>query len=264
MTDYVLGTGESESSRLALQHRVWRPYVLDGWRRAGLTRGSRVVDVGAGPGHATLDLADVVGADGRVVAIERSSRFAETLRGRAPSHVEVIEADLMTDPIDVTGFDAAWCRWVACFVQSPAVLVQRIAQMLRPGGIVIAHEYVDYAAWRLVPGRPEIDTFVAEVMASWRDSGGEPDVARLLPSLLGSEGCVVRHAAPLAFAARPGEPMWEWPAAFVRGGGERLLRLGRVDAQWVDTVMRALDAAERDPQTIMITPLVLELIAERE
>src|SRR5215831_18867732 len=159
MSDYVLGTDEAEAARLALQHDVWRPCVLDLWRRAGLTSGSRVADVGAGPGAATLDLADLVGDRGRVVAIERSARFVEVLRRRAPSNVDVVQADLMTHPVGVVGLDAAWCRWVACFVPSPATLARRIAELLRPGGVFISHEYVDYASWRLLPGRPELDAF---------------------------------------------------------------------------------------------------------
>ncbi len=261
MSDYVLGTADVEAARLRLQHDVWRPYVHELWRRAGLTSGSRVADVGAGPGAATLDLADVVGTRGRVIAIERSARFVEALRSRALPNVEVVQADLMTDPIDAAGLDAAWCRWVACFVPSPATLVRRIAGLLRPGGVFISHEYVDYATWRLLPPRPEIEAFVAEVMASWRADGGEPDIARSLPALLDAHGFEVGHAVPRVFAAHPGDPMWRWPAAFVRGGVERLHDLGRVDRDWTRSVVQALDDAERDPRTIMVTPLVLEIIA---
>ncbi len=59
--DYVLGTHEKELARLGLQHRVWRPVVLDCWQKAGITVGKRVLDVGAGPGYATVDLAEIVG-----------------------------------------------------------------------------------------------------------------------------------------------------------------------------------------------------------
>jgi hypothetical protein len=76
----------------------------------------------------------------------------------------------------------------------------------------------------------------AEVMASWRDSGGEPNIARSLPELFQSNGLVVRRATPLVFAARPGQPMWRWPAAFLRTGAARLRALGRVDDAWVESV----------------------------
>jgi SAM-dependent methyltransferase len=262
--DYVLGTHDAELARLRLQHEVWRPHVLDAWHRAGIGRGARVVDVGAGPGDATIDLAQIVGATGAVLAVERSERFVAGLRSRAPRNVRVQRADVITDAIDGTGFDAAWCRWVACFVCSPGRLVDRIASSLRRGAVFVSHEYVDYATWRLIPRRPPLESFVAEVMASWRATGGEPDIARLLPDLLRTGGFDVRSVRPLVFAAHPGEPMWRWPAAFARVGGDRLRALGRVDDQWVDGVVNALSAAEREPGSIMLTPLVLEIIATKQ
>jgi hypothetical protein len=61
--DYVLGTDDDEIERLGLQRLVWRRPMLDAWHRAGITRGSRVIDVGAGPGFATSDLADIAELD---------------------------------------------------------------------------------------------------------------------------------------------------------------------------------------------------------
>src|SRR5438128_2537405 len=93
--DYVLGTHDEEIVRLGVQHRVWRPVVLDCWRRAGITAGSKVADVGAGPGYATLDLAEIVGRAGRVCAFERSAKFVAAARGaiqaRGCSNIELRE-----------------------------------------------------------------------------------------------------------------------------------------------------------------------------
>src|SRR5258706_9610034 len=77
--DYVLGTHDQEVERLALQHRVWRPRALDAWRRAGFTVDQTLLDIGCGPGNASLDLAEIVGPGGRVIAIDRSRRFLAAL-----------------------------------------------------------------------------------------------------------------------------------------------------------------------------------------
>lgn len=260
--DYVLGTHDEELARLGLQHEVWRPYVLDAWRRAGISEGFRVVDVGAGPGFASLDLAAIVGPAGSVVAVERSGRFVDALRRRAPANVRVQQADLMLESIDAVNCDAAWCRWVASFVTSPSTLIGRIASALRTGGVFVSHEYVDYASWRVIPGDPALDEFVAEVMASWRAAGGEPDAARLLPGHLRAEFDVVA-ARPLVFVTRPGEALWRWPASFLRVGVTRLKELGRVDDQRARGIEEAFGRAEADPQSLMVTPLVLEIIATK-
>src|SRR5438552_7320138 len=82
--DYVLGTHNEELARLGLQHRVWRPVVLDCWQRAGITVGKRVLDVGAGPGYATGDLAEIVGPTGQVVALRSEEHTSEL---QSPDHL---------------------------------------------------------------------------------------------------------------------------------------------------------------------------------
>jgi SAM-dependent methyltransferase len=266
--DYVLGTSDIELVRLGLQHRVWRPHVLDAWRRAGITAGSRVLDVGAGPGYATVDLAEIVGPSGEVLAVERSGRFARHARAlceaRGLGHVGVLEQDLMAEPLPAIGADAAWCRWVACFVESPARLVRSLAGALRQGGAVVFHEYGDYESWRLAPRGPRLEEFVKRVVASWRASGGEPDIGLELPTLLGREGFRVREVKPLVFSVGPHDYTWRWPSSFVYSGLERLQQLGQIDAAFAGAVVAELEGAEADPASLMITPLVLEVIAERD
>src|SRR5262245_51610511 len=96
--EYVLGTDAVEIERLGLQHRVWRPQVLDAWRRGGLSPGQTALDLGCGPGYAALDLATMVGPSGRVLAADQSRRFLAHLARRAGeeglANVEIVECDL--------------------------------------------------------------------------------------------------------------------------------------------------------------------------
>lgn len=265
--DYVLGTHDAEIARLGLQHRAWRETVLGAWRRAGLRPDWRVVDVGAGPGFATWDLAEAVGTGGEVLAVERSQRFVSFLESevarRGLSQVTTLAGDLMELEAP-TGYDMAWCRWVASFTTSVPRLVQWIGAALRPGGTAVFHEYLDYDSWRFAPPRPHLRAFVSEVMASWRASGGEPDVAPELIGVLRDHGFRLSSVRPLIFATRPGELTWQWPAGFVANNVSRLLELGRVSQPWGDAVLRELAEAEADGESVMTTPTVLEIMAERK
>jgi SAM-dependent methyltransferase len=266
--EYVLGTHDEEIERLGVQHLVWRPVMLEAWRRAGITRGSRVVDVGAGPGWATADLADIVGASGFVLGVERSARFVAAARQRcaerraAPARID--EADLIADGIGAGPFDVAWCRWVASFVQSPEALVAAIAGALQPGGVALFHEYGDYASWRLLPPRVSFAEFVGAVMASWRGAGGEPDVALRLPALLRAAGFRIVDLRPLVFTATPPDFVWQWPATFFESGLNRLVEIGVVHPARAEAMRADFAAAARDRETVMLTPLVLEIRAVRE
>jgi SAM-dependent methyltransferase len=263
--DYVLGTQDEEIERLGLQHRVWRARMLDGWARAGIGPGQSVLDIGAGPGFATSDLAEIVGASGKVLAFERSSRFLSALQARATRlglhNVEAREHDVAQAPLGDDIADAAWCRWVLSFVADPAATVRHIAQALRPGGLAIFHEYADYGAWQMMPPHPDVDRFRALVMQSWRDNGGEPDVALHLPRLLNEAGMEVVEARPLIQIVRRGDFAWAWPAAFMAVNAARLQDLGYATAEEAGRFARALDDCPE--QALMITPLVAQIIARR-
>ncbi|SRR5689334_6039007 len=265
--DYVLGTHEDELERLGVQHRAWRSVVLECWQNAGITAGSKVFDVGAGPGYATIDLAEIVGRTGKVVALERSTNFVQSIknvvRSRGLSNVEVHELDLMEDDLPSGPFDFSWCRWVLCFVSDPNLVVKKIANALRPGGRAIFHDYGYYNTWQFVPPRPSHEEFRNHVVATWRESGGEPDTGRQLPRWLKDNGFDVCSVVPRIYCIQPGDYMWQWPAEFIRIHLLRLQELGKIDAVFADKVQTDLAEAERDRLSFMITPLVLEIVAEK-
>src|SRR5947207_13143815 len=265
--DYVLGTHDDELIRLGLQHRVWRPMVLDCWQRAGITVGKRVLDLGAGPGYAALDLAEIVGPSGEVVALERSANFVtamrESFRRRGLSNVKIHELDLMTEDLPKGDYDFSWCRWVLSFVSDPSLLIKKLGAIMPKGGISIFHEYGHYETWRFFPRIPSQEKFREHVIATWRESGGEPDSAPDLPALLSANGFVIRSAAPLIFCVRPNDYMWQWPATFIEVYLPRLQEVGRIDQKFADQVRGDLASAEENANALMITPLVLEIVAEK-
>lgn len=265
--DYVLGTHDEEINRLGLQHRVWRPVTLDCWQRAGITVGKHVLDLGAGPGYATIDLAQIVGPTGKVVALERSRNFVETLKeslGRLDlQNVEVHQLDLTADEFPKGEFDFSWCRWVIAFVTDPGLVINKLAKVLRPGGRAIFHEYGHYDSWRFFPLLETQEQFRSQVIATWRESGGEPDAALILPALLDQSGFRIRSVRPHIFCIRPNDYMWQWPATFIEVYLPRLLEQKRIDLQVANRFVADLAAVEKNPNTFMVTPLVVEIVAEK-
>lgn len=265
--DYQLGTHDEEIDRLALQHRVWRPRASDAWRRAGFSVGQTLIDVGCGPGHASVDLAEIVGPSGRVVAIDRSRRFLDYLERtrdrRGLRQVEVRELDLDRDPLPDLQADGAWCRWVFAFVPGRRELLARVARAIRPGGTVVIHEYHDYRTWRYVPRSPEIEEFVQAVMAGWRANGGEPDVGMELPGWLEEEGFDVRSRESIVHLVPPTNYVWQWAKAFLTTGPERMVELGQLTRAQADGIAVAHARLEADPSALLVTPAVAEIIAVR-
>jgi SAM-dependent methyltransferase len=181
--------------------------ALDCWQKAGVTVGKRVLDVGAGPGYAALDLAEIVGPRGEVVAIERSKNFVRALKeaahARSLTNIKIHELDLMTDDLPKGDYDFSWCRWVASFVNDPALLVKKLTGAMQKGSIAIFHEYGHYETWHFFP-RLSIRAFPEHVI----DVAGirRQMALRFWVTRLAANGFVARSARCI-FCVRPNDYM---------------------------------------------------------
>jgi len=265
--DYVLGTHDDEVERLGVQHSVWRPRAHDAWQRAGFNVGQTILDVGCGPGYATLDIADLVGPAGRVIAVDRSRRFLDVLAAQCDARgittITLLESDLDEAVFPPAAADGAWCRWVLAFVMRPRDLLERIAQGLKPGGVFVSHEYFDYALWRSLPHSPLFEEFVTATIANWRRSGGEPDIGLEVPRWLEELGFEIESVRPLVYVISPRDYMWQWPTSFMQVGLNRLVDLGAIDATRAPALERAMGEIANSTDMRMITPGLLEVIARK-
>jgi ubiquinone/menaquinone biosynthesis C-methylase UbiE len=108
----------------------------------GIEPGSRVVDVGCGPGGLTKALAEVVGAE-NVSAVDPSEPFAELCRRQVPgADVRVAAAEELSFEDD--SFDGALAQLVVNFMSDAERGVGEMKRVVRPGGTVAACTW-DYA-----------------------------------------------------------------------------------------------------------------------
>jgi len=105
---------------------------------AGIQAGMRVLDVAAGAGDQTLDIAKRVGPGGRVLATDLSPAILafcrENARGAGHDNVETLAADGETLAVEQSHFDAAICRLGLMFFPDPEKGLRAILAALKPGG----------------------------------------------------------------------------------------------------------------------------------
>jgi len=141
----------------------------------------------------TIALAEIVGRDGRVYAVDSDPETRDEVAEAASAHSQVLAITQAGEDLRLPeAVDLAFCRFLLLHVVDPAVVLDRMARAVRPGGWVVAQEPVTSA------GR------VAGVPFSMPDAR-HPDVGALLPALARDAGLVIVDAwAEAPASAGPG------------------------------------------------------------
>ncbi len=104
---------------------------------AGIADGQSVLDVAAGAGDQTLDLARRVGPEGRVLATDISPEIltfaAATAKAAGHHNVTTHVADAAALGLPDTRFDAAICRLGLMFLPDPFAGLTEVRRTLKPG-----------------------------------------------------------------------------------------------------------------------------------
>jgi SAM-dependent methyltransferase len=195
---YVLGSHAGERARLHRQHAIWRDAMLASWDRAGFGPGQRLLDLGCGPGFASLELAERVGAGGQVLAIDNASAYLEHL-----------EEQLR---------------------QSQAPQLRTLQHDLALTAAVL-HEYVQWNTFALYPDGRQLAVFVERCIQHWRDHGGDPNVAQRLPALLEARGFRLLHSTSLMACSPSDHPKARWLQDFLASYPAQLSAAGRWSAE---------------------------------
>lgn len=156
---YVLGHSDREIERLKAQARLIDPVTQRFFREAGLGPGMRVLDVGSGAGDVAFLAADIVGASGEVVGVDRVAAGLEVARARAAAKSLANVTFSVGDPAAMAfdrPFDAVIGRYVLQFQKDPAAMLRKLAAHVRPGGVVVFHE-IDWGGLGSFPPVPTFD-----------------------------------------------------------------------------------------------------------
>jgi ubiquinone/menaquinone biosynthesis C-methylase UbiE len=111
--------------------------------RGGVERGGTWADLGAGTGAFTLALAELVGPEGQVIAVDRDRgalRDLERALRPGTASVRTMAADF-TKPLDLAALDGIVMANSLHFVRDKAPVLALVRDMLKPSGRLLLVEY---------------------------------------------------------------------------------------------------------------------------
>lgn len=173
-----------EPFRKDLSHLTWDEVFARQVRRAGLVEdwmealhiqpGARVLDVGAGPGYVSLVLANRVGPDGLVYAVDRSAdalAYLERLkRERGVTQIQGIVGDATTLDPGALRPDSALVTMVLHHTDDPPGVLANVARLLPAGAPAVVAEF--HPEGPCEQGPPQSERLPPEQVREWCEAAG--------------------------------------------------------------------------------------------
>ncbi|HEY7048752.1 MAG TPA: methyltransferase domain-containing protein [Jatrophihabitantaceae bacterium] len=163
------------------------------------TAGQAILDIGSGPGFLACELAEAVGATGRVHGVDPSDAMLALARARecgpdaAPIEYSTGSADRL--PFPDSTFDLVTATQVYEYVPDIDRALVEAARVLRPGGRLLVLD----TDWDSIVWHSSDPERMRRVLAAWDEHLADPYVPRRLTAALESAGFAVtdRSTIPL-------------------------------------------------------------------
>jgi ubiquinone/menaquinone biosynthesis C-methylase UbiE len=226
MAEYALKLSDVEVSRYRFMAESAAQFEADLWAAAGVVEGATIADVGCGPGAVSVVLAQCVGPEGRVIAVDRDPEAVENAR-QVAAQAGVENVAFSVGPADDTGIepasaDVVMIRHVLAHNGGrEAAIVAHAASLVRPGGWVYLAD-IEAEAFRIRPSNDDYDDLDARYKEWHRRQGNDLSVGLRLGELLTGAGleAVAHQGRYRIISVPPGlrPPSWAAREALLEAG----------------------------------------------
>jgi 2-polyprenyl-3-methyl-5-hydroxy-6-metoxy-1,4-benzoquinol methylase len=173
---------ESEIARLQLLEKVSDPASCQRILPTGITKGWQCLEIGAGAGSMMRWMAELVGTEGKVTAVDFDIRF---IKDTNLPNVEIIEADINQVALP-GGYDLIHLRHVLIHLKDAAILT-KLLKLLKPQGWLVIEE-PDFSATKFISGttiqQQSVERVHQAICQMFTNQGKDYALGIKLPSML--------------------------------------------------------------------------------
>jgi SAM-dependent methyltransferase len=260
-TAYAPSAAAMEQMRLTAQALEFEPqsrWLLD---TIGVRPGWHAADIGCGAIGILDLLSERIGAHGAVIGVEREPRLVAMARAemalRGLRNVAVVQGDALASGLEPGTFDLVHERLVMAEIAEPQALVDEMASLLRPGGIIVLED-VDDLSYTCAPMHPSWTVLLDAAHTVLTAEGADLFAGRALPGYLRAAGVQDVQVKIHARAAAPGEHRRMHLLSLLDTLEDRVVGAGLLTTTALRRHRAALAAHLQAPETLLIDKLFVQ------
>lgn len=210
---YVLTTGKQGEKRLNLLHSVYGPGTEKLLLDIGLRPGTKVADIGCGPGVVTCFMALHIGDEGLALGVDASADQLAVGREEAAmkglKNVRFAQANVYELGLGADAFDLVYSRSLLSHLKNPQDALNEMAKLVRPGGVLVCED-IDMSSIFSTPASSEYKRMVEMLLALSRDRSTDYCVGVHMPGLFTRAGFNDLHVSSYQPVFNTGEKKRYW------------------------------------------------------
>jgi ubiquinone/menaquinone biosynthesis C-methylase UbiE len=264
---YVLKDKEKEEFvRLGFQHQVWQKETVGVCMKAGFGLGQTLLDLGCGPGFLNFDLSKLVGEEGRVIAVDNSEAFIKHMEAMiAAGEYHNVRAQLMdmkSLELPPASIDGAIARWLLMFIDNPDIVIEKVANALRPNAVFAVMEYFQFRSMTLLPYSKAFEKVYHAVYELIKSHGGNADIGGKMPQLLSKHGLEILDIYPIFRIGKSGSQLWSWLEMTGRNH-DNVVEKGLITQRELEEYYQDWAEHSKNPNAFFTAPPVFVTIARK-
>ena len=245
---YALATGDKAAQRLELLQRVYGADAERILATIGISQGDNVADFGCGTGATIPWFAKQVGPTGEVLGLDASAAQLAIAKQNCIdaglSNVRFVESDVYATGLPRDTFDAVHCRLLLCHLQRPVDAIQEMADVVRPGGVVVCFD-LDLDGLFTMPQTDCYDQLRELYIERRQQDGLDKTLSAKLPSLMIAAGLAAPEMAFIHPVYLRGEKKRLWEFTFAESA-ERTLAKKLISPSEFELLMEQVSAVAGD------------------
>jgi SAM-dependent methyltransferase len=254
--EYMLATGDAAIARLQLLDEIFGPATREFLMTIGLRGGWRVADIGCGIGPVTLWIAEQVGGNGWVSAVDVSLEQLRVAKSNAAvvglKNISFHQASAYETGLRADSFNLVYSRFLMCHLKRPVDALKEMGALLKKGGVLVCEDCDDSSIVTDPPTRAY--TRLVEISRAVDAKRGlDSKIGLKLHRLFREAGFRAPNISlkQMATLRGPAKQFWELT---LREAAAAVIEAGAASAEELDAICAEMQAIARDETTLVVMP----------